>query len=152
MRVRARLHGPNQLRQVLRFSTGTVELRRLLVLHAPDAAEVMIAIGADGGVRRTVQRPARVVVDDGLVVEVDDVERAVRARRASRSAGTRDRLLRMNSVCSRPVSFCVRVAHALGLHELLMHDVQRRLGGEVARTAISPATRRRRRSRSRPRR
>ena len=37
----------------------------------------------------------------------------------------------MNSVCSRPGLFLGRVAHALGLHELLVHDVQRRLAREI---------------------
>ena len=56
VRVRARLHDPNQPGEIARFKHRHVELRRLLVLHAPDAAEVVIAIRADGGVRRTVQR------------------------------------------------------------------------------------------------
>ena len=41
---------------------------------------------------------------------------------------------RMNSVCSRPRSFCSRVAHTLRLHELVMHDVQRGFAREVAVT------------------
>src|SRR5688572_15941421 len=41
------------------------KLLSLLVLNAPDAAEVMIAIGADGGVPGAVLRPAGVIVDRG---------------------------------------------------------------------------------------
>ena len=115
----------------VRFSAGSVELRRLLVLHAPDAAEVVVAIGPHRGVGGAVLRPARVVVDDGLVVEVDDVERAVgtdaRFDRAEPHVAAAHELGLLAALL-----FFGRVADTVGLHELVMHDVERRLAGEVA--------------------
>ena len=56
---------------------GFVESFGFLVLDAPDAAKVMIAIRTNGRVVRAVFGPARVVVDGGLVVEIDHVKSAI---------------------------------------------------------------------------
>ena len=47
------------------------------MLHLPDAAVVVVAVGADGGVGGAVGGAAGVVVDDGLIAEIDDVERTI---------------------------------------------------------------------------
>ncbi len=90
----------------------------------------MIAIRADGGVGRAVQRPARVVVDDGLVVEVHDVERAVRPDARLDRAEPEVRAAHELGLLA-PRFLVGRVADAVRLHELLMDDVERRLAGEV---------------------
>ena len=117
--------------EIAAIHAGIVELLRLLVLHFPDAAEVVIAIRPDGGVRRTVQRTAGVVVDHRLVVEVDDVERAVGA-----DAGfdrTEPHVAAADELGLLAARFLARrVADAVRRHELLMDDVERRLAGEVA--------------------
>ena len=59
--------------------TGTTISFGFFVLDAPDAAEVVVAVGADGGVGGAVVGAAGVVVDDGLVVEIEEVEGTVRA-------------------------------------------------------------------------
>ena len=122
MRIRARLDGANQPGEIGPVEGRHVELRRLLVLHAPDAAEVVVAVGADGGVDRVVLRPARVVVDHGLVVEIDDVERAVGTD--ARLDGPEPHVAAAHELGLLATGFLRgRVAHALRLHELVMHDV-----------------------------
>src|SRR5947209_9632648 len=55
-----------------------LEFLCLIVLHTPDAAEVMVAVGSDGGVVCSVAGSARIVVDYRLVIKIDDVKRAIR--------------------------------------------------------------------------
>ncbi len=58
---------------------GDGKLFGIAMVDAPDAAEVVVAIGTHGGVDLVVVGAAGVVVDDGLIVEVADVERAIGA-------------------------------------------------------------------------
>src|SRR5687768_18587396 len=72
------------------------QLLRLLVLNAPDAAEMMIAIGTNRGVARAMFRSASVIVNGGLVVEINHVKRAIRSdatvNRAEPKIGAGDEL------------------------------------------------------------
>ena len=52
----------------------------LLVIDLPDAAEVVVAVRADGGIDPVVVGAAGVVVDDGLVVKIGEVHGAVDRR------------------------------------------------------------------------
>ena len=137
--------------QVFRRSLRDVrhlERLGLLVVHAPDAAEVMIAVRTQRRVGRAVNRSARVVVSDRLVVEVGDVKRAVgsdaRVDRAEPFITSADEL--------RFARLVRLEGDAIRLHNLMMDDVDSRLGGEVAvipfrrprAAAINSAARRRR--------
>src|SRR5258705_4129112 len=51
-----------------------LELFGFLVLHAPNAAKIMVAIGTNGSVHIVMAWTTRVVVDHGLVVEVENVK------------------------------------------------------------------------------
>src|SRR5438094_9776927 len=66
-----------QVSRLLRVEFVSRQFLGVLVLHAPDAAKMMVAVGPRGGVVRAVRGAARVVVDGGLVVIVHDVQRAV---------------------------------------------------------------------------
>src|SRR5687767_7573202 len=69
------------LDQIFRRSLGKVrylELFRLLVLHTPDAAEMMIAVGTNGSIVWPVLWTARVVVNHCLIIEIQNIERTVR--------------------------------------------------------------------------
>jgi hypothetical protein len=103
----------------------------VLVLHAPDAGKVVIAIGPDGGVGRAVQRAAGVVVNDGLVVEIDDVERAVGADAVF--DGAEPQIGAANKFRFFAAFFFFdAVAHTIAADELVVDDVERGLAGEVA--------------------
>ena len=119
-----------------RGEVGAIELRHgerlgLLMLHFPDAGEIVVAVGANRGVGRTVLRPAGVVVNDRLVVEIDDVECAVGADagfdRAEPEVRAAHELGFLAARFARGV-----VAHTGRLHELVVDDVERGLAGEVA--------------------
>ena len=104
---------------------------RLVVLHAPDAAEVVVAIRPHRRAGRAVLRAARVVVNHGLVVEIDDVKRAVGTD--ARLDRTPPVIFPLHELGFLAAFFLLRVErHAVGCRELVVHDVDRRLGGEVA--------------------
>ena len=123
-------------------------LLRLLVIHAPDAAKVMIAIRTQRGVRRAVNGAARVVVDDGLIVEIHDVERAIRPD--ARVDGTEPFVASADEL--RFARLVRLEGDAVRLDDLMMDDVDGRLRGEVAvipllrpgAAAVNRAARRRR--------
>ncbi len=73
------LNGAEQLLKIGGFEAWDFEFCGLFVLHSPDAAEVMVAVRTDGSIGGSVLRPTGVVVNDGLVVEVDHVEGAIGA-------------------------------------------------------------------------
>ena len=106
------------------------DLLRVLVVDAPDAAKVVVAVGTYGGVDFVVVGAACVVVDDGLVVKIADKDRAVRAHADLDGppphvfAADELRLL-------APRQFRGGVAAAFGREPLVGDDVDRRLGGEV---------------------
>ena len=104
---------------------------RLLMLHLPDAAKVVIAIRTHRRVGRTVHRTTRVVVDDGLIVEIDDIKRTIGTDAIL--DGTEPEVFAADELGFFATGFFVRfIADAVFLDELVMHDVQRGLGGEVA--------------------
>ena len=100
----------------------------LLVVHTPDAAEIMIAIRTNGSIRRAVLGAACVVVDDRLIVEVADVERAIgpdpSLDRAKPHITPGDEF--------RLAHFVRAVAHALRFDHLMVYQVDGRLRGEIA--------------------
>src|SRR6185369_934749 len=50
----------------------------LFVLDTPDSGEMVVAVGAHGGVIRAVFWSTSIVMDRGLIVEIDDVKGAIR--------------------------------------------------------------------------
>ena len=129
--VGAGLNGAEETREVFAIEGDGGQNFGVLVLHAPDAGKVVVAIGPDGGVGRAVQRAAGVVVNDGLVVEIDDVERAVRADAVFNGAepqiGAANKFLFFAALF-----FFDAVADAIAADELVVDDVERGLAGEVA--------------------
>ncbi len=129
--VGAGLDRAHEARQVTAVERRRREFPRLLVLHAPDAGEVMIAIRAHRGVGGAVDRAAGVVVDHRLVVEIDHVERAVgsdaRLDRAEPQVAAAHELRLLAARLAAHV-----VAHAVAPHELVVDDVEGRFAGEVA--------------------
>ena len=113
-------HGPGEVR-------GQLDGHRVLVLHAPDAPVVAVPVGAQRRVRRSVLRPAGVVVDRGQVVEVEHVEGAVRPRLGVHGpepgvgGGEELRLARLRG----------DVARALRPQDVPVHQVDRGLADEV---------------------
>ena len=131
VRVRAGLHRPDEAVEVAAVERRHLETLRLLVLDAIDAAEAVVAIGTHGGVGGPVLRPARVVVDHRLVVEIDDVERPVGPD--TRLDGPEPEIAAADELrLFAPLLLARRVAHAIRPHELVMHQVDGRLGREVA--------------------
>ena len=131
VRVRAGLHRPDEAVEVGAVERRHLEALRLLVLDAIDAAEAVVPIGTHGGVGWPVLRPARVVVDHRLVVEIDDVERPVGPD--TRLDGPEPEIAAADELrLFAPLLLARRVAHAIRLHELVMHQVDGRLGREVA--------------------
>ena len=107
------------------------ERLRLVVLHAPDAAEVVVAVRPHRRAGRAVLRAARVVVDHGLVVEIDDVKGAVGTD--ARLDRTPPVIFPLHELRLLAAFFLRRVeGHAVLRHELVVDDVDRRLGGEIA--------------------
>ncbi|CAB4583847.1 unannotated protein [freshwater metagenome] len=104
---------------------------RLLVLHFPHAAKVVVTIRTHGGIRGAVDRAAGVVVNDGLIVEVDDIQCAVGANAVFDRA--EPQVLAAHELGFLATGLFVSlVADSLLLDELVMHDVERGFGGEVA--------------------
>src|SRR3984957_802864 len=108
-----------------------VELFGVVVLDAPDAAEVMVAIGAEGFVAlRVVARAARVVVDDGLVIEIEDVERAVGTD--TLVDGTEPEVAAGDEFFFEAVGiFTGDIGDAFGREKILVDDVDGRLGNVI---------------------
>src|SRR5687767_3505133 len=88
----------------------------------------MVAIRTDGGVYVVMPRTARVVVDNCLVVEIEDVECAVGSEASldgkEQEVATADEF--------GFAIFAGGVGGTVGSDEFVVNDVDRRFGGEVA--------------------
>ena len=91
----------------------------------------MVAVGADGGVGGAVGGAAGVVVNDGLIAEIDDVERTIGADAIL--DGAEPEVLAADELGLLAAGLALRfVGDAIGLDHEVADDVQRGLGGEVA--------------------
>ena len=107
------------------------DLFRLLVLHLPDAAVVVVAVGADGSVGWAVGGAAGVIVNDGLIAEIDDIQRAIGTD--ADFDGAEPETLAADELGLLAARLAVGFERdAGGLDHEVADDVQRGLGGEVA--------------------
>ncbi len=110
----------DELRGILRIEIKRRQRLRLFVLDAVNAREVMVAVGARGGVVRAVRRAPRVVVDADLVVKIHEVKRAVRADAAV--DGLEPIIRAREKMGLLAASFLVAlIAHAFLPDEFLVH-------------------------------
>src|SRR5260221_8732981 len=90
----------------------------------------MVTVGADGGVVRAVFWTSRVIVDDGLVAEVHDVERAVRTD--AHFDGTEPDVFSADEFGRLAPGFAMRgVGNTVGIYKLVVDEVHGRLRAEV---------------------
>ena len=90
----------------------------------------MVAVRTNGGVCGAVGWAAGVIVNDGLIAEIDDVERSVRTR--ADLDGAEPKVAAADELRFLATGFLGgRVGDAVGLHMELADDVEGRLGGEV---------------------
>src|SRR5882757_4622216 len=107
-----------------------VQIPAIRVSVAAVFANLASASSADGGVDVVVIGAAGVVVDDGLVVEIEDVERAVGADAGFN--GAEPHVLAANELRLLAARLLVpRVAAALRVEETLVDEIDRGLGAEV---------------------
>ena len=100
------------------------------MLHAPDAAEVMVAIGPSGGVVRAVCRAARVVVNCGLIVKIDHVKRAIRTD--ARVDGAEPEIATGDELGFLPARLLAGdVSHPVRLQPVVMHEADGWLGEKM---------------------
>ena len=113
-----------------------LDLLGLFVVELPDAAEVVVAVRADGSVDVIVVRAAGIVVDDGLVVEVADVDGTVRAD--ANLDGAPPHVLAADEFGFFAAGELVALVRAALLGEsLVVDDVDRGFGGEVVAVVFS---------------
>ena len=100
------------------------------MLYAPDARKVVVAIGPEGRISFAVNGATGVVVDDCLVIEIDDVQRAIGPDaildRAKPEIGAADKLGFLATLF-----FGHGITDAIGSYKLMMDDVERGLSREV---------------------
>ena len=121
--------GGDQGLRVIAIELGRRQGLGLLVLDAPDAGEVMVAVGTRGGVAGSVGRAAGVVVDGDLVVEIDQVDGPVGTDPAVNGAepvvGAREELGLLAAVF-----LAALVGRALRVEELVVEELARGLAHE----------------------
>ena len=91
----------------------------------------MIPIRPHGSICGAVNRATGIIVNDGLIAEIDNVERTVRT--CAHLNGTKPEILAANELCFFPAGFLSRcVSHARRLEIEMTDDVDGGLGREIA--------------------
>ena len=120
----------HEARRVLRIELVRWQLLRLSMLHAPNAAEVVVPVRPRGRIVRAVRGTARVVVNGRLVVKIDQVKRAVgtdaRVDRAEPEVGAGDELGLLAAWF-----LAGDVSHAVRLQPIVVHEVDGGFGEEM---------------------
>ncbi len=103
----------------------------LFVLHLPNTAIVVIAVWAYGRVGRPVHRAASVVVNNGLITEIDDIHGPIGPNHHFN--GPEPQIRAGNEFRLFPIHlFGGGKGNAIPLHEEVADYVQGRLGSEIA--------------------
>ena len=106
-------------------------LGRLLVLHLPDAPKIMVPVRTHRRIRRSMDRPARVIMNHRLIVEIHHIQRPIRPHTVLNRP--EPQILAANKLRLLTPRFTMRlVSHTIFLNKEVADNVQRRLGGEVA--------------------